>query len=237
MLCEKCGQESETNICPTCSSAQKSRNNYLRQHQTNWLEVAEESGIDPWLQQPGETQWEYTVWCAFRDAYPGKRPTYNDVAVQLDCTPKAVQHISQRWTFTVRMQLWMKHVDDITLQQRRQEILDMNAVHIGMATKLNEKLARAIDLVEPEILKPGELVALAKLATELERKARVDSVAQEVIMRDAAAPLAAAAEIDAKKTKTGDLAEVIQILQKSGALGDIGIKQTTELVVRRPDED
>lgn len=245
--CPKCGQEKEADeksvdVCVECAAAERQRSTYLQVHKNDdWLEIAKDSGLEPWVQQPGETQWEYTVWCAYRDSYPGKKPSYQSVADQLDTTPTAVRHISQRWTFPVRMQLWVAHCDEITLCQRRQEILDMNKQHIDMAAKLNEKLNIAIDCVDATNLKPGEVVSLAKLATELERKARVDTVAQEAIMRHANSVAEETGITESKKTKTSDLDEVISILIKAGALGnvgDIGIKQTTEVVLRKePDNE
>ena len=244
IICPKCGQEKESDdgkICVDCAAAEKQRTTYLQVHSNDdWLTIAKDSGLDPWVQQPGETQWEYTVWSAYRDSYPGKKPTLQSVADQLGTTPTAVRHIAQRWTFPVRMQIWMSHCDELTLAQRRHEILDMNKQHITMATTINSKLSSAIDRIDPDALKPGELVALAKLATELERKARVDTVAQEQMMRQATAIEQESGVTESKKTKTGDLSEVVSILMSAGALGkigDIGIKQTTEVVLRKDDSN
>ena len=183
---------------------------------------------DLWSQQPGETQWEFTVWTAYRDSYPGKKPTYGDVARQLNTTYNSVKKIAQRWSFQLRMQAWMKYCDDITLQQRRQEILDMNKDHVDMAARLRSKLSTAIDMIDPMSLKPGEIASLAKLAADMERKARTDTIAQEEMRRDA---MVDTENPDIKKspTKQADLSEVVGILLKAGALGDItqiGVRQT-----------
>lgn len=240
--CPRCGQNkqahhSDRHLCIDCAKAENVRLTYYRQHQDDWLAVAKESNLDVWLQQPGETQWEYTVWCAYRDSYPGKKPTYGDVARQLNTTYNVVKRVSQRWTFPVRMQMWMKNCDDITMLQRRQEILEMNKEHVDMAKTLRSKLNVAIDMINPETLKPGEISSLAKLATEMERKARIDTIAQEE-MRNSLLVDTENPEIKKIPTKQADIAEVLQILAKSGALGDIkqfGVRQTTELVVKEED--
>jgi hypothetical protein len=133
------------------------------------------------------------------------------------------------------MQAWMKYCDDITLSQRRQEILNMNKEHVDMASKLRAKLSDAIDMIEPSTLKPGEIASLAKLAAEMERKARVDTIAQEELRRDS---MVDTENPDLKKspTKQTDLSEVVGILLKAGALGDIttiGVRETktTQVVV------
>ena len=97
-----------------------------------------------------------------------------------------------------------------------------------MAAKLRSKLDKAIDQIDPAALKPGEIASLAKLATEMERKARVDTIAQEELRSDM---LVDTDNPDLKKspTKQADLGEVVGILIKAGALGDVsqvGVRQT-----------
>lgn len=246
--CPRCGQYKQAHhidqhLCVDCVKAENNRITYYRQHQEDWINNAKENGLDLWVQQPGETQWEFTVWTAYRDSYPGKKPSYGDVARQLNTTYTSVRKIAQRWSFPVRMQAWMKHCDDITLLQRRQEILDMNKDHVDMAARLRAKLSTAIDLIDPAALKPSEVASLARLASEMERKARVDTIAQEEIRRDMMTDTENP-ELKKAPTKQSDLSEVVGILLKAGALGDItqiGVKQTetktttTQVVVQ--DED
>jgi hypothetical protein len=236
--CVKCGQmkpphKTDRHLCVECSRAESVRATYYRQHQGDWIAEAKEQGILPWLQQPGETQWEYSVWLAYRDSYPGKKPSISSVAEKLMTSYSAVKQIAQRWTFPVRLQLWIAECDRVTLEQRRREILDMNKSHIDMAAKLRAKLDAAIDAINPLALKPNELSNLMKMSAELERKARIDSIAQEEIRRELVVDND---NPDLKKvqTKQGDLPEILQILLKTGALGSIttiGIKETKEVVV------
>jgi len=235
--CPRCGvtkqaHHVDTHICIDCSHAESNRMTYARQHQEDWLAIAKEAGLDLWLQQPEETQFEYTIWVAYRDSYPGRKPSMSEVAKRLNTSYSVVKRVGQRWTFPARMQAWMHHMDQITIAQRRQEILDMNKAHVDMATTLNEKLKTAINAIVPEALKPGEISSLAKLATEMERKARVDTVTQEQLIRETAMDVENP-EVKKTATKQADLAEVVQILLKAGALGDVtklGIRQTTEVI-------
>lgn len=241
ITCPRCGQQkpahaTDKHLCVDCVKAENSRYTYYRQNQDDWLVVAKENGLDPWLQQPEETQWEYTVWSMYRDSYPGKKPSYGDVAIKLGTTYNVVSKISKRWSFHVRMQHWMKHVDEITMLQRRDEILNMNAEHISMAQKLRDKLSRAIDHIDPDTLKPGEIASLAKVATEMERKAQIDTMAQEDMRREL---LVDNDNPNLKKqvTKQSDLSEIVGILTKAGALGPVGVRQTTEVVMMNKQED
>ena len=241
--CPKCGQNKpshhiDKHLCIDCSHAENNRITYYRQHQGDWIAEAKEQGIAPWLMQPGETQWEYSVWSAYRDSYPGKKPTYNQVAEQLNTSYNVVRKISQRWSFPARMQLWMSEVDRITMLQRKEEILGMNKEHIDMATKLRNKLSVAINAIDPATLKPSDIASLMKLSTELERKARLDTEAQEELRNnllvDTNNP-----ELKKAQTKQSDLGEVVQILMKAGALGAIGVKETTtrEVVAHLSEEE
>lgn len=241
--CPKCGQIKERarktpHMCVDCEKAENSRITYYRQHQDNWIDVAKEAGLDLWLQQPGETQWEFSIWTAYRDSYPGKRATLTEVAKQMGTTYNVVKKVAQRWGFPMRMQAWMQECDRITLAQRRQEILDMNREHIDMAARIRDKLSVAIESIDPYSIKPGEIASLARLASEMERKARVDTITQEELRREL---IVDNENPDLKKSPTqqADLSEVLGILLKAGALGDagaIGVKQTTEVVIKNESE-
>lgn len=238
--CPKCGLDKpqarrSLHMCVDCEKAENSRVTYYRMHQENWMDVAKEAGLDLWLQQPGETQWEFTVWTAYRDSYPGKKPSYSDVARQLGTTYNVVKKVAQRWSFPVRMQAWMQECDKMTLLQRRQEVLDMNKDHVDMAARLRAKLSAAIDQIVPTMLKPSEIASLARLAADMERKARVDTITQEEMRRDMLTETENP-ELKKSPTKQNDLSEVVGILLKAGALGDIttiGVRETktTEVVV------
>ena len=244
--CPRCGFKKirhahDRHLCVECAKAENNRYYMMRKaHNEDWMARADDAGIPHWEQQPGETMWEFSVWCAYRDAYPGKKPSYRDVAMQLGSTYDAVRKVAGRWMFNVRLQSWMAHVNEITLAQRREEILGMNKQHINMALSINEKLEQAIGLINVHEMKPGDLVQLAKLSTELERKARMDTVLQE----DAAQKLRTEEDnpnLKKSPTSASDLGEIVKILAEAGALGDItqiGVRhtktttETTEVVAK-----
>lgn len=242
IVCSRCGQDKQADersphMCEDCAKAENSRYSYLRAHQGDWMAAAADAGVPVWLQQPGETNWEYTVWTAYRDSYPGRKPSYSAVAEQLGTTYNVVKKVAQRWTFAARMQAWIAECDRLTLEQRHQEILNMNATHISMAQRLNAKLSAAIDNVDPLTLQPKDIASLAKLSAELERKARLDDFIQDeqrlALLRDNENP-----EIKKSPTKQGDLSEVVGILLQAGVLGNItqiGVRKTEEIVVKGDD--
>lgn len=246
ITCRQCGQQKpasrrSTHMCVDCEKAYNNRYSFMRTQNADWMDVAKENGIELWDHQPGETQLEWTIWQAYRDCYPGAKPSYKDVAEKVNSTYDFVRKTAARWSFQTRMQAWITECDRITLAQRRQEVLDMNADHISMASKLREKLNIAIDNIDPFGLKPGELNSLMKTMAELERKAHTDTMAIET-MRAEGFVDADNPELKKSPTKQGDLGEVLSILMKAGALGDlsaVGVRTTetkvTEIVAKNND--
>lgn len=246
ITCRQCGQQKPASPrtphwCVDCEKAYNNRYSFMRQQNADWMEVAKENGIELWDHQPGETQLEWSIWQAYRDCYPGAKPSYKGVAEKVGSTYDFVKKTAVRWSFQTRMQAWIAECDRITIAQRRQEVLDMNADHIAMATKLRAKMHTAIENIDPFSLKPGELSSLMKTMAELERKAHMDSGAIEA-MRAEGFVDADNPELKKSPTKQGDLSEVLGILLKAGALGDVsalGVRTTetkvTEVVMREDD--
>lgn len=245
ITCRQCGQQKPASArtphwCKDCEDVYNNRLSYARYHNEGWMDVAKDSGLELYERQPGETQLEWTIWQAYRDSYPGAKPNYRTVAEKVGSTYRYVAQTAQRWDFQVRMQAWIAECDRVTLAQRRQEVLDMNAEHIAMAAKLRDKLNQAIDLIQPSELKPGELNNLLKTVTELEKKARLDTVEQDAKRRELIAAVDGEnSDVKVSQTKTSELGEVLNILLSAGALGDItqiGVRQvkteTTEVVMK-----
>ncbi|MNU34894.1 hypothetical protein D3C71_234810 [compost metagenome] len=241
IVCKGCGMETEPhksdpNRCDACVRAEGSRVTHLRQQNSSWIDVAKEAELELWERQPEETDREWQVWLAYRDAYPSVRPSFRLVAEQLDTTVNVVSKISSRWSFPVRLQAWANHCDELTRKKREEEIIKMNEQHTTMAAALNKKLAKAIEKIDPYDLSPKEIQGLMKVATDLERKARLDQpIATPVVINDDNPDLKSAT------LPTENLAEVIGILGAAGVLSNFGIRQTktttetTEVVVKDGD--
>ena len=240
ITCRQCGQlkpasRSTPGWCEDCEKAYNNRMSYRRNQNGDWMEVAKDSGLEIYERQPGETQLEWSIWLAYRDSYPGAKPSYKGVAEKVGTTYNYVRTTAARWNYNIRMQAWMTECDKITMAQRRQEILDMNKEHIDMAAKLRGKLNQAIEQIDPYELRPAEINALMKTATELERKARVDDLSQEAMLRESFVDNENP-ELKKSPTKQNDLGEVVNILLQAGVLGDIttiGVRktETTEVLV------
>jgi hypothetical protein len=237
ITCRRCtmqgpASKSDPHLCDACMKAENNRVSHFRQLNYNWMDVAKEADLYLWDRQPEETDREYQIWLTYRDAYPSVKPSYRLVAEQLLTTINVVKKVGSRWGFQARMQAWAKHCDEITMAQREQQILDMNKRHVTMAETLNEKLAKAINRIDPESLTPREINALMKTATELETKARIGQQHKTVAISDDEN-----AEVKNDLVKTENMQEIIKILGTAGVLSNFGIKQTTttEVVVKGDD--
>jgi hypothetical protein len=194
------------------------------------MDVAKEADIDLWDRQPEETDREWQVWLAYRDSYPGIKPSYKTVAEQLGTTINVVKKVGQRWSFPARLQAWAKNCDELTMRQRQQEIVGMNKEHIDMATTLREKLKTAISMIKPETLEPKDIQGLFKLAVDIENKARLSDVVVTPPTLEDENPV-----LKKAPTQTGDIAEILQILNGAGVLNpnaQIGLRQTTEVIIK-----
>lgn len=243
ITCRQCGQlkvasRHTPGWCEDCEKAYDNRYSYLRAVNEGWQDVAKDSGLEIWERQPDETQLEWSIWQAYRDSYPGAKPSYKVVAEKVGTTYGYVKKVARRWDFQVRMQAWIAECDKLTIAQRRQEVLDMNKEHVEMAATLRSKLKTAIDNIDPFSLDPKDINSLLKTATELEKKARLDNVEQEILLRDSAAASLSTESPDLKvsQTKRDDMGEVLSILLAAGALGDVtqvGLRktETTEVIV------
>lgn len=159
------------------------------QHNSEWVKVANDAQLELWERQPEELDHEWECWKKYRDCWPTQKPKFSLVAasmrtVDASITEYHVKVIANKWDYPLRMQAWMRYCDDSTIRQRKEEIIAMNEQHLSMAHSLNEKLARAIESIDPENLRPLELKALLEISTKLEEKARINNTLTEHHLRE-----------------------------------------------------
>lgn len=226
--CKRCGthlnrSSGDPSLCGECYAKEAKNTQMARKMNGSWMEIAEEAGLALYERQPEETDEEWRIWCTYRDHYPLKLPTWSELAKECSVSPGTILRISGRWSFKVRMQAWARASDDATAQQRIEAVKEMNKRQVDMSMKLQEKLAKAIDQLDPALLRPGEIVNLLKASTELER--RIKLATPEKV--DGTVQVAGAQQ--KKVTKTEDLGEVLQILSSSGLLPGqkVAVEQTT----------
>lgn len=238
--CRKCGthlnkSSGDSTLCGECFSKEAKNTQLAKTTNNSWMDIADECGLALYERQPEETDEEWRIWCKYRDHYPLKLPTWSQLAEECQVSPGTILRVSGRWSFKVRMQSWARAADDASSQQRIEAIREMNKRQVDMSIKLQDKLAKAIDQLDPMLLRPGEIVNLMKASTELER--RIKLATPEKV--DGTVQAAGASQ--KKVTKAEDLGEVIKILSSSGMLPGqkLAVEQTTttRLVAAGPEND
>lgn len=231
-------------MCVDCYVEMSNRNTRLmRWGNADWKQEAEQAGVELYEQQPAESASDYLKFCCYRDMYPSTRPTLKDVAKQLNLSYNSVSSVANRWHWRERLAEWIRECDRITLEQRRQEMIDMNKRHIELAGLVDAKVRSALAQMDPATMKPSELNQLLKTMTQLERESRIDTIAQEELRADITHG-GDNPELKKSPTKQEDFAEILSVLKQAGILeaSDIGFKKTDkdgsteELVVRSTKE-
>ena len=176
--CKRCGSHinqslGDPTLCAACYAKDVKNTELARRTNSSWMDIAEEQGLALYERQPEETDEEWRIWTTYRDHYPLKLPTWSELATECGVTPGTIIRVSGRWSFKVRMQAWARAADDSSAQQRIKNINEMNKRQVDMAMRLQDKLSKAVDMLDPALLRPGELVNLLKASTELERRIKL----------------------------------------------------------------
>lgn len=215
-------------LCRDCFATQSQNMALARKTNANWMEEAKELGIALFERQPEETDTEWRIWEAYRSYYPLKLPTYSELAKQTGHGVPTVVKAASKWSYKVRLIAWSKYTDADIQAERVTAIRAMNQKQLRISENILSKLERAVELLDPAMMRPGEITSMFKVATDLEQKITT-YVAESVANED----------IDSKRqttiTKAEDLNEVVKILQEAGVLGKnsvVGIEQTTRVIAK-----
>jgi hypothetical protein len=129
--------------------------------------------IKPWEQQPDEGPEAFEAF----DTYAKMGPTRSleRVATELDKSFTLMGRWSSRHAWTIRANAWDRSLARITNQKIQLGTAEMRARLITQATNIQARAAnRILNMSEAEInrLKPSEVVAMIRVAADIEMKAR-----------------------------------------------------------------
>lgn len=226
--CARCGSTShkskkDSSLCEPCSRVNAQSATKALTHNSNWMELAEEIGLEIFERQPEETDIEWRIWSTYRNYYPLKLPTTAELAARVGCGASQVVRAMSKWSYKVRLIAWARYTDADIQERRIQAVREMNTNQLEMAKTIQDKLKTAIGLLQPETLRPNELVNLFKVSTELER--RVTEYVEERVESTATQSSTKQQEM----TKPEDINEIVAILRQTGMLDNrtIGVETTT----------
>ncbi len=236
--CSRCGSENAQSrdnpkYCSRCATEIQKQTVLAKTTNSDWMDKAKEYGLEIFERQPDETDTEWRIWETYRSYYPAKLPTWTALAEKVGCAVGTVVKAAQRWSYKVRILDWSRHCDASTQEERVEAVKRVHLEQNALAELMLQKVNDAIVSLEPEFMKPNEIVNLAKLATEMQRRS-TEYVPERIDQPAIVDKTTAAQDI----TKVEDLNEITAILQKAGALQPgttMGVEKTTRIVVRGGD--
>lgn len=232
--CAECNGTTQRSIrnpqlCATCYAKLQEQTTLMRRTNEGWMDQAQQLGLALYERQPEETDNEWLVWEKYRSYYPLAMPKWTALANELGLSVGFVIKTSQRWNFKARMIQWAKAVDGEGQEKRILAVRAMHEKQLSVAQRMLEKVSEAVDSIDPALLRPNEIVAMAKLGTELERN--ITQYHEEKVESTAVATQEQAKQ----RTKAEDLQEVMSILQQTGIINGssvVGVEQKTTVLVK-----
>lgn len=252
-VCSSCGREfgidglrrspSDSDRCIECARTARKELAEAKRDNKGWLQAALDQGIPLWEQQPDETSEEYRLWGIYKSLWPSVRPTVTKVADKCGVTVQTVQRAFTRWTWGARLQAWIREVNADRTAELRQAQRKMVEDHIKLGEAMREKMAIAVENLDPFDVTPNELVSLLKETQRLEQSGREALSALENanasdidgmpagLFADSGGGNSDEALLGNRRGLTEDeMVEVVEILSTAGVFkGKAGIKKTTTI--------
>lgn len=232
--CAECNSATQRSIrnpqlCATCYAKLQEQTSLMRRTNEGWMDQAQQLGLALYERQPEETDNEWIVWEKYRSYYPLAMPKWTALANELGLSVGFVIKTSQRWNFKARMVQWAKAVDGEDQEKRILAVREMHEKQLSIAQRMLAKVSEAVDSIDAALLRPNEIVAMAKLGTELERN--IMQYHEEKVESTAVATQ----EQTKQRTKAEDLQEVMAILQQTGIINGgsvVGVERKTTVLVK-----
>ena len=217
-------------VCNRCYENEVTNTALSRKTNEGWMEQSEALGLAVYERQPEETDEEWRIWQEYSRHYPLRLPKWTELAAACGCSVGKVTRAANRWNYKARMIAWARFVDSDTQEKRITALREMNEKQLSMAQSIQEKLTQAIDMIDPQLLKPNEIVNLFKVSVELERKIRATQEEKvESTSQDTKATV---------KTRTSaeNIAEVLSILENTGVMPEgkkiVGVETKTTMLIK-----
>lgn len=126
----------------------------------------------PWERQPEETSKPFEAFCVYRDMGPGR--SLSQVAEKLSKSETLIARWSGTYDWVERAAEWDSEQDRIARKAQLDEIIKMRKRHAKIAERALEKVAEAIENIQPIGMKDSDVARLMEAASKLERISRGD---------------------------------------------------------------
>lgn len=150
--------------------------------------------IEPWERQPEETEKAYEAFLVYKNLGPGR--TFTAVSRRLQKSGTLIQRWKNRYNWEQRAAAFDREnerKEQLSIQKARAQMIKN---HIGIARSLQGKAIKALEAMDPDELKPGDIRDFLRFGVSLEKETRADIDEQKGTTKgqDAAQMLAAILE-------------------------------------------
>lgn len=169
------------------------------------------------LEEEGPRAFEAFV--IYRDMGLGRN--LESVSKQVDKNMSMIRRWSAEYNWVARCRAWDAEQDRVKREAQTREIVEMAKRHAAIAVRLQEKLVRRLQDLDPMELTPKEVSTWLETAVKIERLSRgvsTDSVRQEVVGADGGAVELSVVQ---KPPTAEEMAEVMNTLIQSGVITDV----------------
>lgn len=125
-----------------------------------------------WERQPDETSRQYEAFCLYRDMGPERSILKVAREWSSGGHTSKLKEWSSKHHWVDRASAYDEHIDEIRRGRNEEAIIEMSARHADYSIQLQEKAMEALKLINPDELKPNELIKWLDIAVKIERLSR-----------------------------------------------------------------
>lgn len=141
--------------------------------------MAKDNDREAWERQPGESGPAFEAFAAYRDM--GEKRTISAVARQLNKSGTLCHRWKLKYDWRARADAYDASIAEEARKQAVSERKKMQDRHIKMSLQLQRKAMEALEKIKPEEMTPKDVKEFLRLATELERMNREESIQQQTL--------------------------------------------------------
>ena len=141
--------------------------------------MAKDNDREAWERQPGESGPAFEAFAAYRDM--GEKRTISAVARQLNKSGTLCHRWKLKYDWRARADAYDASIAEEAIKQVVADRKKMQERHIKMSLQLQRKAMEALEKIKPEEMTPKDVKEFLRLATELERMNREESIQQQTL--------------------------------------------------------
>lgn len=141
--------------------------------------MSKDNDREAWERQPGESGPAFEAFATYRDME--EKRTISAVARQLNKSGTLCHRWKLKYDWRARADAYDASIAEEARKQAVSERKKMQDRHIKMSLQLQRKAMEALENIKPEEMTPKDVKEFLRLATELERMNREESIQQQTL--------------------------------------------------------